>query len=75
MVDSTAIITGGKALKGATVMSSDLRASASLVLAALVAEGKSEVLRVYHLDRGYEKMEHRLSALGAHIKRVGTDDF
>ena len=56
-------------------MSSDLRASASLVLAALVAEGTSEVLRVYHLDRGYEKMEHRLTALGAQIKRVGTDDF
>ena len=61
MVDSTAIITGGKALKGATVMSSDLRASASLVLAALVAEGTSEVLRVYHLDRGYERLEAKLA--------------
>ncbi|MFM8438230.1 MAG: UDP-N-acetylglucosamine 1-carboxyvinyltransferase [Candidatus Kapaibacterium sp.] len=75
MVDSTAIITGGKPLKGATVMSSDLRASASLVLAALVAEGKSEVLRVYHLDRGYEKMEQRLTALGARITRIGTEDY
>lgn len=75
IVDNAAIISGGAPLKAATVMSSDLRASASLVLAALVAEGKTDVLRVYHLDRGYEKMEHRLSALGAHIKRVPTEEY
>ncbi len=75
MVDSTAIVYGGKALKGAQVMSSDLRASASLVLAALVAEGSTEVLRIYHLDRGYEKLEQRLTALGAQIKRVHTEEY
>ncbi len=75
MVDSTAIVYGGKALKGATVMSSDLRASASLVLAALVAEGHTEVLRIYHLDRGYEKLEQRLTALGAQIKRINTEEY
>ena len=56
-------------------MSSDLRASASLVLAALVAEGRTEVLRIYHLDRGYENLEDKLNAVGAHIRRVHTDEF
>ncbi len=72
ILDSTAII-NGSSLKGATVMSSDLRASASLVLSALVASGKTEVLRVYHLDRGYQGIEMKLNAVGANIKRVKTD--
>jgi len=73
MADNTAIVNGGMKLSGATVMSSDLRASASLILAALIAEGKTEVLRVYHIDRGYEEIEKKLNALGASIKRVKTD--
>jgi len=73
MADNTAIVHGGKKLSGATVMSSDLRASASLILAALVAEGSTEVLRVYHIDRGYEEIEKKLVSLGASIKRVKTD--
>jgi len=71
--ENTAIVQGGKQLSGATVMSSDLRASASLILAALIAEGQSEVLRVYHIDRGYENIEKKLTSLGAVIKRVKTD--
>ncbi|EPR37020.1 UDP-N-acetylglucosamine 1-carboxyvinyltransferase [Desulfovibrio sp. X2] len=66
----TAIIKGMRKLVGAPVMASDLRASASLVLAGLVAEGKTEVQRIYHLDRGYEKMEDKLTAVGARITRV-----
>jgi UDP-N-acetylglucosamine 1-carboxyvinyltransferase len=64
-----AIITGPTLLKGADVMSSDLRASSSLVLAALAASGKTRIHRVYHLDRGYEKIEEKLKALGAEIER------
>ena len=64
-----AIITGVSDLSAASVMASDLRASASLVLAALRAKGKSQILRVYHLDRGYEGMERRLTSLGAKIWR------
>jgi UDP-N-acetylglucosamine 1-carboxyvinyltransferase len=56
-------------------MSTDLRASASLILAGLVAEGTTEVLRVYHLDRGYEQIERKLAALGAHIERVSGEEF
>jgi UDP-N-acetylglucosamine 1-carboxyvinyltransferase len=74
-LDNSAIVYGGKKLKSATVMSSDLRASASLVLSALVAEGKTEVLRIYHLDRGYEDLEGKLNAVGANIKRVRTEMF
>lgn len=66
----TAVIRGVKKLTGAKVMASDLRASAALVLAGLVAEGTTEVLRVYHLDRGYEQIEKRLQKLGAQIRRV-----
>lgn len=66
----TAFIRGVKELKGAPVMASDLRASASLVLAGLAATGKTEVRRVYHLDRGYEHMEQKLKQVGARIKRV-----
>jgi len=73
VVDNTAIINGGKQLSGATVMAADLRAGASLVLAALIAKGKSEILRVYHIDRGYEDFERKLTSLGASIKRVKTD--
>ena len=54
-------------------MSSDLRASASLILAALVCEGRTEVLRIYHLDRGYEKIDKKLESLGASVKRVKTE--
>lgn len=65
----TAIIDGGHRLSGADVMASDLRASASLVLAGLVADGVTEVHRVYHLDRGYVRMESKLQSLGADIQR------
>ena len=68
-----AIVTGTDRLIGAPVMASDLRASAALVLAALVAEGTSEVRRVYHIDRGYEQIEKKLRKLGADIRRVGDD--
>ena len=66
---SSAIVHGVKRLSGAPVMASDLRASAALVLAGLAADGETEVHRVYHLDRGYERIEEKLSALGADIKR------
>jgi UDP-N-acetylglucosamine 1-carboxyvinyltransferase len=65
-----ALVEGVKCLSGATVMATDLRASASLVIAALVAEGETMVDRIYHLDRGYDKMETKLRALGADIERV-----
>ena len=64
-----AFVTGGRSFKGAQVMASDLRASVSLVLAAICAKGKSEINRVYHLDRGYEKIENTLGKLGPSIKR------
>jgi len=67
---NVATVRGVKTLKGAPVMATDLRASASLVIAALRAEGESVIQRIYHLDRGYEKMEQKLRALGADIKRV-----
>jgi UDP-N-acetylglucosamine 1-carboxyvinyltransferase len=65
-----AIVRGVKRLQGATVMATDLRASASLVIAGLVAAGETVVDRIYHLDRGYEAMETKLAALGARIRRV-----
>lgn len=65
-----AVIRGVSGLSGASVMATDLRASASLVLAGLVATGETHVLRVYHLDRGYERIEDKLSGLGADIERV-----
>ncbi len=67
---NTAIVHGVNALDGATVMATDLRASACLVLAGLVAQGQTTIERIYHLDRGYEHLEDKLSALGADIKRV-----
>jgi UDP-N-acetylglucosamine 1-carboxyvinyltransferase len=65
----SAIVHGPRPLSGASVMATDLRASMSLVLAGLAAEGETEVLRVYHLDRGYERLEDKLSAVGATIER------
>jgi UDP-N-acetylglucosamine 1-carboxyvinyltransferase len=71
MVDGrTSVIRGPTKLSSATVMATDLRASASLILAGLIAEGETQVLRVYHLDRGYEKIERKLRGLGADVKRV-----
>ncbi len=67
---NTAIIAGVERLTGAAVMATDLRASASLVIAGLVAQGETLIDRIYHLDRGYERIESRLSALGARIARV-----
>ena len=67
---NTAIVTGVPRLSGATVMATDLRASAGLVIAALVADGETTIDRIYHLDRGYQAMETKLTALGATIRRV-----
>ncbi len=66
---NTAFVTGVQRLQGATVMATDLRASASLVVAGLVAEGETHVERIYHLDRGYEHIEAKLTGLGARIRR------
>src|SRR5947209_13890187 len=66
----TAIIQGVKELQGASVMASDLRASAALVMAGLVARGSTRIDRVYHIDRGYEKIEQKLRAVGADIERI-----
>ncbi|HXI58862.1 MAG TPA: UDP-N-acetylglucosamine 1-carboxyvinyltransferase [Polyangia bacterium] len=66
----TAIVRGGTRLTGATVMATDLRASASLVLAGLIADGTTEILRIYHLDRGYDRLDKKLRALGADIRRA-----
>ncbi len=70
---ATATIHGVEKLLGARVMASDLRASAALVLAGLKAEGTTEISRVYHIDRGYEHLDEKLGALGAHIERVKAD--
>lgn len=70
---ATATIHGVEKLLGAPVMASDLRASAALVLAGLKAEGTTEITRVYHIDRGYEHIDEKLGALGAHIERVKAD--
>jgi UDP-N-acetylglucosamine 1-carboxyvinyltransferase len=67
----TAVVRGVERLSGAPVMATDLRASASLVLAGLVAQGETTIDRIYHLDRGYENIEAKLSALGARIRRIG----
>ncbi len=68
----TAVVRGVQRLRGAPVMATDLRASASLVLAGLVAEGETLIDRIYHLDRGYEVIEEKLSALGADIRRISN---
>ncbi len=73
--ENAATVVGVRRLTGAKVMSTDLRASASLILAGLAAEGTTEVLRVYHLDRGYERIEEKLRALGAHIERASGEEF
>ena len=65
----TAIVTGVERLYGAPVMATDLRASVTLVIAGLMAEGETRISRVYHLDRGYERIEEKLSAVGAKIWR------
>ncbi|CAG9186650.1 UDP-N-acetylglucosamine 1-carboxyvinyltransferase [Cupriavidus pampae] len=67
---NTAVVTGVPRLSGATVMATDLRASASLVIAGLVADGDTVIDRIYHLDRGYDRMEDKLSAVGAKIRRI-----
>ena len=67
---NTAIIEGIKDLVGAPVMATDLRASASLVLAGLVAKGTTQIDRIYHIDRGYERIEEKLNILGADIERI-----
>jgi UDP-N-acetylglucosamine 1-carboxyvinyltransferase len=67
---NTAIVTGVEVLKGAPVMASDLRASASLVIAGMVAQGETVVDRIYHIDRGYECIEEKLQLIGANIRRV-----
>ncbi len=64
------MVRGVEQLTGAPVMASDLRASASLILAGLAAEGETEVRRIYHLDRGYERIEEKLRAVGADIERA-----
>jgi UDP-N-acetylglucosamine 1-carboxyvinyltransferase len=66
----SAVIHGGRRLTGASVMASDLRASAALVIAALTAEGESTIRRVYHLDRGYERLDLKVRALGGMVDRV-----
>ncbi len=72
---NVAAVRGVSELQGATVMSTDLRASASLILAGLVAKGRTDVLRIYHIDRGYEAIEKKLQALGADIWRVRTEEY
>jgi UDP-N-acetylglucosamine 1-carboxyvinyltransferase len=67
---NTAVVKGVERLQGATVMATDLRASAGLVIAGLVAEGQTVIERIYHLDRGYEALETKLRALGAKVERV-----
>ncbi len=67
----TAVVRGVDRLVGAPVMATNLRASMSLIIAGLVADGETTVSRVYHLDRGYERLEEKLSAVGADIERVG----
>jgi UDP-N-acetylglucosamine 1-carboxyvinyltransferase len=69
----TAVVHGVGGLTGAPVMATDLRASMSLVIAGLAAQGETIVRRVYHLDRGYERLEEKLQAVGADIERVGDD--
>jgi UDP-N-acetylglucosamine 1-carboxyvinyltransferase len=71
----TVTVEGGRPLKGANVMSTDLRASVSLVLAGMIAQGETHVLRVYHLDRGYENLEHKLGDANIHIRRESYEEF
>jgi UDP-N-acetylglucosamine 1-carboxyvinyltransferase len=75
VIDGEVVVEGGRQIKAAHVMSTDLRASVSLVLAALVAEGETHVLRVYHLDRGYEDLEGKFARAGADIRRERYDEW
>ena len=75
VIGNTAIVKGGKALSGAKVMATDLRASASLIIAGLAAYGSTEISRIYHIDRGYESIEEKLSGLGAKITRRKGEDL
>ena len=75
VIGNEVVVEGGQPIQGAQVMSTDLRASVSLVLAGLVAKGETTVLRVYHLDRGYENLEGKLSGLGATIRREKYDEW
>ncbi|MGH9890732.1 MAG: UDP-N-acetylglucosamine 1-carboxyvinyltransferase, partial [bacterium] len=70
ILGNTAVVRGVERLQGAKVMATDLRASASLVVAGLVAQGETLIDRIYHLDRGYEGLEQKLAALGAKVARV-----
>lgn len=70
---NTALVNGVRTLSGATVMATDLRASASLVIAGLVADGETTIDRIYHLDRGYDRMERKLCAIGAAVRRIHGD--
>jgi UDP-N-acetylglucosamine 1-carboxyvinyltransferase len=75
VVNNSAVVKGVGKLTGAKVMSTDLRASASLVIAGLAASGTTEILRIYHIDRGYQRIEEKLKTLGADIERVKTDEY
>jgi UDP-N-acetylglucosamine 1-carboxyvinyltransferase len=75
VVGGEVVVEGSRSIQGAHVMSTDLRASVSLVLAGLVAEGETHVLRVYHLDRGYEDLEGKLARAGADIRRESYDEW
>lgn len=70
MKGNVAVVKGVERLSGAPVMATDLRASASLVMAALAAEGETVIDRIYHLDRGYETLERKLAGLGARVERI-----
>ena len=70
IIKNKAIINGNSNFEGAELMSSDLRASVALVIAAIVAKGNSIINRIYHLDRGYEKIENKLRKVGVNIKRL-----
>ena len=71
---NAAVVSGVDRLLGARVMATDLRASASLVIAGLAAEGSTTIERIYHLDRGYDRMESKLQAVGANIERISKDN-
>lgn len=75
MQGNTAVVRGVESLQGAPVMATDLRASACLALAGLVAENDTVIDRIYHIDRGYECIEEKLSQLGARIRRVAGHHF
>ncbi|MFV1980331.1 MAG: UDP-N-acetylglucosamine 1-carboxyvinyltransferase, partial [Rhodothermia bacterium] len=70
-----ATVSGPTPLTGANVMSTDLRASVSLLMAGIVATGETHVLRIYHLDRGYERLEEKLAKAGVNIRRERYDEF